>query len=222
MDKKLIMPGAIVLAGIIIAGAIIATSDPTPKRLKVADNSNTVTEAVQGSSSGPGIEGNAILGDPNAPVTWIEFGDYECPFCKQLFETEKRIKEEYVATGKMKMVYRDFPLDFHPNAVPAAEAAECAGDQGSYWAYHDILFERQSQLGTLNYVAVAGELGLDTEIFASCVENRTHKDEVEKDMRDGVAAGVQGTPGVFINGEMVAGAYPYEHFVEIIERKLAE
>jgi protein-disulfide isomerase len=218
-NQSLMMPGAIVVAGIIIAVAIFATSGDKTGSSNIEEYNNNNVVAV---ASAAEIDDDAILGNPDAPVTWIEFGDYECPFCGQLYGTAKQIKEEYVATGKVRMVFRDFPLSFHPTAVPSAEAAECAGDQGKYWDYHDVLFERQAQASTFDYVAIAKELSLDTVAFKSCVDNRTHKAEVEKDFNDGAAAGVEGTPGVIINGELVAGAYPYEHFKQIIESKLAE
>ena len=98
--------------------------------------------------SWPTTDDDAVLGDPNAPITMIIFGDYQCPFCGQAFRTsEAQVREEYVDTGKVKMVYRDFPItNIHPAAVPAAEAAQCAGSQGKYWEYHDALFENQERL----------------------------------------------------------------------------
>ncbi|MDP2629096.1 MAG: DsbA family protein [Candidatus Harrisonbacteria bacterium] len=213
------VPASIVVAGIVIALAIIYTpgKSSAPK-----DNNDTVGENTETGRVLPTIDDDAILGSADAPVTWIEFGDYECPFCAKLFETEKQLKEKYLASGQVRFVYRDFPLDFHPTAVPSAEAAECAGDQGAYWQYHDALFERQQTIiaGDFDYTALASELGLDAAAFGSCVENRAHKEEVEADMAAGVAAGVQGTPGVFINGTFVEGAYPFETFDQVIQEAL--
>ncbi len=99
------------------------------------------------SAVGPGIDDDVVLGDPDAPVTIITFGDYQCPYCEQLFQTgEQDMRRDYVETGKAKMVYRDFLIPGHKAAIPAAEAAQCAGDQGKYWPYHDQLFERQAEL----------------------------------------------------------------------------
>jgi protein-disulfide isomerase len=168
------------------------------------------------------IDDDVILGDRNAPVTLIEFGDFQCPYCKQLFDqTEGRLRDEYIQTGKVRMVYRDFPLDqIHPYARAAAEAAECARDQGSYWLYHDELYARQASIPTLDFVVLAGELGLDAQAFEACADSGKYKDEVEKDYQDGIAAGVRGTPAVFINGKLFSGALPYETFKAAIDAEL--
>ena len=165
--------------------------------------------------------GNAVLGNPDAPVTIILFGDYECPYCERAFSgAEAKIRDTYVADGRVKMVFRDFPLDFHEAATPAAEAAQCAGAQGNYWEYHDALFKSQADLATLNYGALAAELGLDRTSFTSCVTERTFKDEVQADLAAGQALGVKGTPATFINGTLVPGAYPFEDYQKIIESEL--
>ncbi len=207
-----ILAAAVIVGGSVIYSANLKGGDANP-------NTNNTT---------PGVDDDVILGDPKAPVTLIEFGDYQCPFCLKLFEeTEGKLREEFVKTGELKMVYRDFPLDqIHPFARPSAEAAECARDQGKYWTYHDALFEKQKELASLDFTILAGELGLDTAQFKSCVDTRKYKDEVEKDYQDGIAAGVTGTPGNFIvSGEFVKylpGALPYEAFKAAIEEALAQ
>ncbi len=216
-NNKLLIPMSIIIAGVIIAGAIVYKpgNDPTPS------DTNDIVDTTTNFET-PTIDDDVVLGDPNAPVTVIEFGDYECPFCGQLYQNvEKPLREDYIKTGKVKMVYRDYPLAFHPSAQPAAEAAECAGAQGKYWAYHDALFERQATLSTLNYTDLAGELGLDKAAFQICVDNRTYADEIAKDQADGTAAGVGGTPATFINGQLISGAVPYETFKAVIEAALA-
>lgn len=207
---------SILAAAVIVGGSVIYSANIASEVEEVADtNSKT-----------PDIGGNVILGDSRAPVTLIEFGDYQCPFCFKLFkETEERLREDYIKTGKLNMVWRDFPLDqIHPFARPAAEAAECARDEGKYWTYHDALFEKQKELASLDFTILAGELGLDTAQFQSCVDTRKYQDEVEKDYQDGIAAGVTGTPGNFIvSGEFVKylpGALPYEAFKAAIEEAL--
>ncbi len=213
MNTKFLVPASIVLAGIIIAVAVIyATGDQS---LEPANNSQPTN------FSAPTIDDDVILGQADAPVTLIEFGDYECPFCKKMFdESEPQIRKEYIETGKVRMVYRDFPLSFHPSAMPAAEASECAKEQGKFWLYHDALFNRQAQLATLNYVTLATELGLNAAEFKTCVETHKYKSEIEKDYQDGVAAGVDGTPATFVNGKLVSGAQPYAVFKAEIEAAL--
>jgi protein-disulfide isomerase len=164
-----------------------------------------------------------VKGEKNAPVTIIEFSDYECPFCGRFYsQTLPQIEEKYVKTGKVKMVYRDFPLGFHPKAEPAAIAANCAGEQGKYYEMHDLLFENQPSLSDANYKKWAGELGLDAGKFATCLKDPKQKAEVQKDMRDGQAAGVQGTPAFFINGQLISGAQPFPAFEQAIEAALSE
>ncbi len=165
-----------------------------------------------------------VLGDPNAPVTIIEFSDYQCPFCRRFWQqTLPLIKQNFIDTGKVKLVYRDFPLNFHQYAQKAAEAAECAGEQGKYWEYHDILFERQSEWstqGVQKFKDYAAELGLDLEQFSSCLDSGKYAQEVQKDYQDGVSYGVQGTPTFFINGVKIVGAQPYQTFETVINQFL--
>jgi len=165
---------------------------------------------------------DAVKGDANAPVTIIEFSDYECPYCGRYYtNTYPSIVSDYVDTGKVKIVFRDFPLSFHPNAQKAAEAAECAGEQDTYLEMHDMLFENQDSLGVSALKGYAEDLGLDTEVFNSCLDNGDMRSEVQKDLRDGSAAGVSGTPSFFINGKKIVGAQPYSVFKAEIEAALA-
>jgi len=214
VKKDHFLATSIVIAAIIIGGAFIYGTG--------AKNSGNVADAP--TMSNATIDDDVILGNPDAPVTIIEFGDYQCPFCKQSFnDTEQQLRDEYIATGKVRKVYRDFPIDnSHPFARDAAEAAECAGDQESYWAYHDALFTRQSEIPTMDFVALAGELGLDTVTFEACYTSGTYADEVEKDYQDGIAAGVRGTPTSFINGKYLPGLVSYEILKATIETALQE
>lgn len=167
------------------------------------------------------VDDDPVLGDKDAPVTIIEFSDYECPFCGRHFrETYPLIKKNYIDTGKVKLVYRDFPLNFHPMAVPAAVAANCVREKGSdsaYWKMHDRIFENQQSLSNENLKKWAQELGYD---IASCFDSGKYKEEVQKDVADGSAAGVQGTPGFFINGQQISGAQPYSVFQQAIDAAL--
>ncbi len=165
-----------------------------------------------------------VKGDANAPVEIIEFSDYECPFCGKFYtETLPLIEENYVKTGKVKLVFKDFPLNFHPNAQKAAEAARCARDQGgdeAYFKMHDKLFDNQASLSEANYKVWAKELGLDSAKFDICLMSDKFAGAVQEDLAYGQQVGVSGTPGFFINGVKVEGAQPYSVFERVIESAL--
>jgi len=167
------------------------------------------------------IDDDSIKGETDAPVTIIEFSDYECPYCARFFDqTYEQIDKEYIQTGKVKLVFRDYPLKFHKNAQKAAEAAECAGEQDKYYQMHDKLFDEGVTGGVSSYKKFADEIGLDTTKFNSCLDNGDMAQEVKNDMSDGIAAGVTGTPGFLINGKLVSGAQPFSVFKQIIESEL--
>ena len=176
------------------------------------------------------IDDDPILGNPEATVTIIEFGDYQCPLCRIFWkETMPRIKEQYVDTGKVQIVFRDFPQEVHPEASPAAMAAECAEDQGKYWEYHDKIFQEQDRRGregdvvrfrTSDLKRWGEDVGLDTATFDACVDSEQHKDEVESDYADAAGVGVNGTPFFFVNGRVLAGAHPFSTFETVIEEFL--
>ena len=160
-------------------------------------------------------------GDENAPVTVVVFDDFQCPFCKKFFdETLPKLKEDYIDTGKVKYVFRHFPLSFHQNAQKAAEAAECAGEQGKFWEMHDMLYSHQDALSVDDLKNYASQLGLDTEQFNQCLDSGKYKDKVQNDFNMGVQVGVSGTPTFFINGEKLVGAQPYSVFQQVIDSKL--
>lgn len=162
-----------------------------------------------------------FIGDEDAPVTIIEFSDFQCPYCQRFYsETLPSILSNYVETGKVKIVFRDFPLGFHQYAQKASEAAECADDQGKFWEYHDRIFENQNLLSESNLKAWAQDLNLDTEEFNDCLDSGKYTEEVQEDMKDGSSYGVSGTPSFFINGIQLTGAQPYAAFEEIIEQEL--
>ncbi len=164
---------------------------------------------------------DAVLGDENAPVTIVEFSEFECPFCAKFYDgAYQQIKEKYVETGKVKIIFRDFPLSFHANAQKAAEATECAEEQGKFWEMHDTLFENQASIAVDDLKKYAVDLGLDAEAFNACLDSGKYAEEIEKDMNDGAALGVSGTPGFFINGIKLSGAQPFENFEAIIESEL--
>ena len=160
-------------------------------------------------------------GSKDAPVTMIEFSDFECPFCERFFiQTLPQIEKDYIQTGKVRMIYRDFPLNFHKNATKAAEAAECAEEQGKFWEYHDKLYENQNALGNVSLKQYAKDLGLNVADFTFCLDSGKKTQEVKKDVQDGISYGIQGTPTFFINGIKLVGAQPYENFKQVIEQEL--
>lgn len=137
-----------------------------------------------------------IRGDKDAEITIVEYSDYECPFCARFHPTLQQMMEDY--DGKVRWIYRDFPLSFHPEAENAAEAAECAGEQNKYWEYGDALIENQSSLGEDLYKKLAADLGLNTSQFDTCRSSDKYLEEIATDAKEGAAAGVTGTPGSFI------------------------
>lgn len=160
-----------------------------------------------------------LKGSPDAPITIIEFSDFQCPFCKRVLPVLTQLLEQYA--GKVKLAFRDFPLaNIHPQAQKAAEAAHCAGEQGKYWEYHDLLFERQETLPTANLVEYAQGLGLNSQVFQTCLESSKYKAKVERNHADGMKAGITGTPAFFINGRPISGAQPLETFKAIIDEEL--
>ncbi len=164
---------------------------------------------------------DAILGNDDAPVTIIEFSDYECPFCTRFYlNTLPQIKSEYIDTGKVKLIYRDFPLNFHANAQKAAEAAECAGEQGKYYEMHDKLFDGGVVGGVSSFKQYAKNIRLNAGEFDACLDSGEMASEVQKDFQEGQKAGVRGTPTFFINGQILTGAQPFEVFKEMIEGEL--
>ncbi len=168
------------------------------------------------------------VGSPDAKITVVEFSDFQCPYCEKFFtNTLSSIQEDYVKTGKVKIVYRNFPLEFHPQAFPAAEAGACANEQGKFWEMHDKLFRGQqdwagSPKAAQTFSSYAKSIGLDSKQFDSCMTTHKFADGIRKDSIDGVALGVNGTPSFFINGKPLSGAMPYETiFKPIFEAELA-
>lgn len=168
------------------------------------------------------VDDDATKGNKNAKVTIVEWSDFECSFCARFYrDTLGKIEEQYIKTGKVKFVYRDFPLGFHPNAQKAAEAAECAGEQNKFWEMHDMLFENGVTGGVSSFKQFAKTIGLNSGKFDECLDSGTMAGEVAKDMSDGIDAGIQGTPGFIVNGLLVSGAQPFENFKQIIDAALA-
>jgi protein-disulfide isomerase len=159
-------------------------------------------------------------GPATAPVTIYEWSDYECPFCQRAQEVLHRLQGEFPDT--VRLVFKDFPLRSHPNALPAAVAARCAGAQGRYWEYHDLLFVAQPDLARDHLIGYARRLGLDTPAFTECLDSARVRDAVLADQREGRAAGVRATPTFFINQRKIEGALPLEEFRAAIQQALRD
>jgi len=173
-------------------------------------------------------DGFPSLGPANAPITLVEFADFQCPFCRQWEqETYKPLLDAY--PGKIRIVYRDFPLtSIHPNAMPAAEAGQCANEQGKFWDYHDKLFSSdindQFSNNTLtedSYKQIAQDLGLDMAKFDACLTSNKYQKAIQADMDFAANLGINSTPTFFINGLAVIGAQPLSSFQNVIDKELA-
>ena len=243
-------PLAIIVAGVLIAGAIVLT-DAFDIQLK-REGSPRPSPQVAGTQAPPAggapatqivsisVDDDPVLGQKDAPVTMIEFSDFECPYCKQSFQAMlPQLKKDYIETGKVKFVYRDLPLPFHePMATLEALAANCSRDQGgdvAYFRYHDEIFTRTTSNGNglkkEDLTKIAQDLKLNSSTFQQCLASEKFKSEIEKDLADAAAAGASGTPTFFIGksssngtiqGTMIVGAQPYVGFKPVIDRLLAE
>jgi len=160
-------------------------------------------------------------GAKDAPVTIVEFSDFQCPFCKTANTTVKQVLDKY--PGKVRLVFRDYPLaSLHPQAPKAHEAARCAADQAKFWEYHDVLFEQSPKLSVPELKRYAQDLKLDATAFDQCLDSGKHTAEVDKDFQEGAGLGLTGTPSFFINGKQVVGAQPLATFQRIVDGELAK
>jgi protein-disulfide isomerase len=235
----------VIIGSVLISGAILYDKlNYTNESIIGEDNQRQVVEQQdqpknqnKPSLAKVSIDDDAVLGNENAVLTMIEFSDFQCPYCRKFaIDTLPQIKKEYINTGKVKFVYRDFPLSFHPGAQPAGEGAECAKEQGKFQEMHDKIFDEQQkqgqgtvQFGVDEIKKWASQIGLSVSKFNQCIESGKYKEEVKKDIADGQAVGVRGTPAFFIGestesgiieGEFVSGARPFSAFKEIIDRLL--
>ena len=161
-----------------------------------------------------------MRGDPKAPITIVEFSDFSCPFCLKAEASISAVMAQY--PGQVKLSYRDFPLrELHPHAEMAAEAARCAGEQDKFWEYHDLLFANQKRQDAEGLMNDARALKLDEPKFAACLSSGRYKQPIEQDVQIGSRAGIEATPGFYINDTFVNGAQPPEFFERIIDQKLA-
>lgn len=192
---------------------VVAGVEDTQPTAAAADAAPTVDIVLRDSDH--------ILGDPQAPVTLVEYSDFECPYCARHIPTVEQIMQDY--DGQVKLVFRNFPLtSLHEYAQKAAEAAECAGAQDAFWEMHDKLFA-MNEAGTMsidNFKAAAGELGLNQSKFDTCLDSGQYTQYVQDQFAEGSQLGVQGTPATFVNGQLVSGAVPYASLASIIDSML--
>jgi len=216
MKQNLILPISIVIAGVMIAGTI----------LYAGSNRNTQSGLTQGAAN-PQDTGRKVevtitdtdpsLGNKDAPVTFVMFEDFECPFCERFSQqTLPLIIDQYVKSSKVRVVWKDFPLSIHSNAQKAHEASRCAWEQDKFWEYHDALFNNQNGLSPNNLKQYAKNLGLNESQFSSCLDSGKYTDIIRDKVKEGNTAGVSGTPSFLINGRIVVGAQPYQTFADLI------
>jgi protein-disulfide isomerase len=159
-----------------------------------------------------------VRGNPDAKITLVEFSDFHCPFCRQAYSTVKNLLRKY--DGKIKLAYRDLPLMEVDTELSAAEASRCAGDQGQFWPYHDLLFESQGDYGPSDFLTFADSLHLNVQQFRECLSSRKHKEQVKQDFQEALRLGATGTPYFFVNGISLSGARPQAEFEIMIEEQL--
>lgn len=246
VPASIIIGSCIIALSILLSGGVLEVKGLTAKKTTdtptvAAASSAPAAPAAPEQKTGPvkvSVDDDAVLGDKNAPITMVEFSDYECPFCKRYFDqTYAQIKTNYVDTGKMKVVFRDLPLSFHdPMATKEAIAANCAREQGgdtAYYKIHDEMFKQTTSNGTGLSVdklyAIASTLGLNADNFKTCLDTEKYKDEVAKDLADAGTAGADGTPTFFIGksdpsgtieATRLVGAQPYSAFQAVIDQQL--
>ena len=244
MEKRNELSVAIIVAAVLVSGALVFAgfkmSNPSQDaifkgidayvEMKQAEAQKAQAEAnkprfVQGDFSGE----SAIAGDISAPITIVEFSDFQCPYCAKFYENAyKELKSKYISTGKVKLYFRHLPLSFHPGAMPAAIATECVreqkGDSGFY-SMHDKIFANQGifsgDLNTINtnIKTVAKSVGVDMTKFNDCYDNQKTKSKVDADQAAAASVGIDGTPGFIVNGQIISGAQPFAVFQAAIEAK---
>lgn len=220
MKQNLILPISIVIAGVLIAVTILYTGS----------NRSTQGSLAQGAANPPDsgrkvevtiADTDPTLGNVDAPVTLIAFEDFECPFCERFSQqTLPLIIDEFVKSGKVRIVWKDFPLSIHSRAQETHEAGRCAWEQDKFWEYHNEIYSNQNNLGTNDLKRYAKNLGLNESQFTSCLDSGKYTALIREKISEGTSIGVSGTPSFLINGRLVVGAQPYQTFADIINQAI--
>ncbi len=246
VNRKILLVIGVLLIAALVMGACgkkaTPTKAPTPTQAPTAaptpstaqsstssedpDAAQKPTGKFEGAPVGFTKGGDPYWGKPDAPVTIIEYSDYQCPFCgRHESQTAPKIQEQYIKTGVARLIFKDMPLtQIHPNAMNAAEAANCAADQGAekFWAMNRKLFSSQQEWSrqkdpSATFEKYAKEIGLDTNKFEKCYKSKAHQNDIMKDEKEAASRGLNGTPSFWINGRIVSGAYPFSKFQSVIE-----
>jgi protein-disulfide isomerase len=241
--RDLFLPISILAAAVLVTAAIVfmtlykggSGSAAAAAPAGVAQNSGTAPTVATATVAAAMTLGprDAILGNANAPVTLIEYGDYQCPFCGEFYsQTEPQIVQNYVNTSKVRMVFRDFAF-LGAESTAAAEAAQCAEDQNKLWAYHDALYsakvaddanggsEDDGFFNQTEFLKLAQQVGLDIPTFTSCIDNNTDANIVAQEKSAASAAGIDSTPSFIVNGQTITGAQPYSVFQQALDSALS-
>jgi protein-disulfide isomerase len=244
VKRDMFLPVSILIAALMVGGAIVfatlykggttapaGATAPAGNGNVIAATSTAANTAAAAMTLGPR---DAILGNASATVTLIEYGDYQCPFCTQFFsQTEPQIIQNYINTGKVRMVFRDFAF-LGAESTAAADAAQCAEDQNKLWAYHDALYaakvgdensggsENDGFYTTAEFLKLAQQVGLNIPTFTSCINNNTDANIVAQEKSDAANVGINSTPSFIVNGTIIAGAQPYSVFQQALDAALAQ
>ncbi len=228
MNKEYFLPVSILVAAVLVAGAVIYSagfSSPAVDNPGAGDEPEVVDSKVLDLTGD-----DVVLGDLNAPVTVIEYSDFQCPYCGRFYsDAEAQVRENYIKAGKVKFVYRHFAF-LGPESKLAAQAVECAKDQGKFWNFHDALFDAeikdgQEHNGNLNrsfFLSIAKDLGLNTADYGKCFDDGKYSGKVGRDYAAAQTIRVQATPTLFVNGQKIEGALPYAQFKQVIDAALAK
>lgn len=230
-SKDYFLPVSILIAGFMVSASImylVGNKNSVPGAGTGNQNQLAGTQAVDNSKALEVSSRDVVLGDINAPVTIIEYGDYQCPFCGKFFtENEMPLRDEYIKTNKVRMIFRNFQF-LGPESIAAASAAECAKDQKQFWAYHDSLYiteisdgkENNNNLTRALLVRLASDLKLDMPSFTNCVDSGKYTAHIDQDYLSAQALGINSTPTTFINGQKITGAVPYGELKTAIDPTL--
>ena len=217
-NNKMFIVGLVIIGLVVVIGLGLTIINKRQANQASQQNNNTDNQATtddqyQVKPVRPVDETDHLWGDKNAAVQLIVYDDFECPFCAEFYDTLEKIKAEF--KGKVAIAYRHYPLAMHPNALAAAQASECAAEQGKFWEMYSKLFaeNKAGRMSSEQFKIDAKDLGLDQVKFSQCLDTEKYKNKILEQMLEGKNAGVTGTPTVFVNGNIYPGAYPFEDFI---------